>query len=49
MAPQMGLVVEVFMTLVDAQIEEWNLSVHFSLGECGCRMLEYCYMFHRFP
>jgi hypothetical protein len=31
MVAQMGFEVEVFVTLVDALIEEWNLSAHFSL------------------
>jgi hypothetical protein len=48
MAAQMGLEVEVFVTLADALIEERNLSAHFSLGKCGCRVSDYCYLFHRF-
>jgi len=35
---QMGLEVEVFVTLADALIEERNVSAHFSLGECGGRV-----------
>jgi hypothetical protein len=46
---QMGLEVEVFVTLTYAQIEERNLSAHFSLRECGRRVLDIRYLFRRFP
>jgi len=49
MAPQMGLVVEVFVISVDVRTEERNLNVHFSLGECGCKVLDCRYLFHKFP
>jgi hypothetical protein len=49
MVAQMGLEVEVFVTLADALIEEQNLSAHFSLGECRHRVSDCRYLFHWFP
>lgn len=49
MATQMGLVVEVFVTLVDAWIKEQNLSVHCSFGKRGCKVLDSRYLLRRFP
>jgi hypothetical protein len=49
MVAQMGLEMEVFVTLIDALIEERNWSAHFSLRECGCKMLDYRYLFRMFP
>jgi hypothetical protein len=49
MVAQMGLEVEVFVTLVNAWIEDWNLSAHFNLGEGGHRVSDCRYLFHRSP
>jgi hypothetical protein len=49
MVAQMGLEVEVFVTLVDTLIEERNLSAHFSLGERGRKVLDNRYLFFMFP
>ncbi len=49
MVAQMGLEVEVFVTLIDALIEEQTLNAHFSLGKCGRKISDYHYMFHMFP
>jgi hypothetical protein len=44
-----GVEVEVFVTLVDALIKEWNLSAHFNLGEHGRKVSDHCYLFYMFP
>jgi len=49
MVAQMGLEVEVFVTLVDAWIEEQNQSAHFNLGEHGHRASDCRYLFHKSP
>jgi hypothetical protein len=49
MVIQMGLEVEIFIALVDELIEEHNLSAYFGPRECGCKMLDYHYLFYKFP
>jgi len=49
MAIQMGLEVEVFVALVYELIEERNLTAHFSPRKCGRKVLDYHYLFYKFP